>query len=116
MTEGEGSNGRKWEIRVAKQSAQVDESVSSLSEIESEDAYSHCSSNNTGEDSTHGHHLMVNTKIRLIISFSQRWRSSIQSAKTRPGADCGSDHELLIAKFRSKLQKVGKPLDHSGMT
>ena len=31
---------------------------------------------------------------------SQRWRSSIQSAKTRPGADCGSDHELLIAKFR----------------
>ena len=39
---------------------------------------------------------------------SQRWRSSIQSAKTRPGADCGSDHELLIAKFRPKLKKVGK--------
>ena len=37
----------------------------------------------------------------------QRWRSSIQSAKTRPGADCGSDHEL-IAKFRLKLKKVGK--------
>ena len=36
--------------------------------------------------------------------------------KTRPGADCGSDHELLIAKFRLKLKKVGKPLDHSGMT
>ena len=34
--------------------------------------------------------------------------SSIQSAKTRPGADCGSDHELLIAKFRIKLKKVGK--------
>ena len=33
---------------------------------------------------------------------------SIQSAKTRPGADCGSDHELLIAKFRLKLKKVGK--------
>ena len=32
----------------------------------------------------------------------------IQSAKTRPGADCGSDHELLIAKFRLKLKKVGK--------
>ena len=30
------------------------------------------------------------------------------SAKTRPGADCGSDHELLIAKFRLKLKKVGK--------
>ena len=42
------------------------------------------------------------------IRCSQRWRSSIQSAKTRLGADCGSDHELLIAKFRVKLKKVGK--------
>ena len=42
------------------------------------------------------------------ILRSQRWRSSLQSAKTRPGADCGSDHELLIAKFRLKLKKVGK--------
>ena len=42
------------------------------------------------------------------ILCSQRWRSSIQSAKTRPGADCGSHHELLIAKFRLKLKKVGK--------
>ena len=32
----------------------------------------------------------------------------IQSAKTRPGADCGSDHELLFAKLRLKLKKVGK--------
>ena len=32
----------------------------------------------------------------------------MQSAKTRPGADCGSDHEPLIAKFRLKLKKVGK--------
>ena len=39
---------------------------------------------------------------------SQRWRSSVQSAKTRLGADCGSDHELLMAKFRLKLKKVGK--------
>ena len=37
---------------------------------------------------------------------SQRWRSSIQSAKTRPGPDCGSNHELLITKFRLKLKKV----------
>ena len=52
---------------------------------------------------------MVNTKIRLIIFLcSQRWRSSIQSAKTRLGADCGSDQELLIAKFRLKLRKVGR--------
>ena len=42
------------------------------------------------------------------ILCSQRWRSSIQSAKTRLGADCGSDHELFIAKFRLKLKKVGK--------
>ena len=42
------------------------------------------------------------------ILCSQGWRSSIQSAKTRPGADCGSDHELLITKFRLKLKKVGK--------
>ena len=42
------------------------------------------------------------------ILHSQRWRSSIQSTKTRPGADCGSDHELLITKFRLKLKKVGK--------
>ena len=42
------------------------------------------------------------------IFCSQRWRSSIQSTKTRPGADCGSDHELLITKFTLKLKKVGK--------
>ena len=50
---------------------------------------------------------MVNTEIRLII-FLRRRRGSIQPAKTRPEADCGSDHELLIAKFRLKLRKVGK--------
>ena len=42
------------------------------------------------------------------ILCSQRWRSSIQSAKTRLGADCGSHNVLLIAKFRLKLKKVGK--------
>ena len=42
------------------------------------------------------------------ILCSQRWRSSIQAAKTGLGADCGSDHEFLIAKFRLKLKKVGK--------
>ena len=51
---------------------------------------------------------MVNAEIRLIIFFAAKWRSSIQSAETRLGADCGSDHELLIAKFRLKLKKVGK--------
>ena len=52
---------------------------------------------------------MVNTKIKYIFC-SQRLRSSIQSAKTRPGADCGSDHELIIDKFRLKLKKVGKTI------
>ena len=42
------------------------------------------------------------------ILCSQRWRSSIQSVKTRPGADYGLDHELLIGKFRLKLKKVGE--------
>ena len=43
-----------------------------------------------------------------LYSLQPKWRSYIQSAKTRSGADCGSDHELLIAKFRLKLKKVGK--------
>ena len=52
---------------------------------------------------------MVNTKIRLIISFTAKdGEALIQSAKTRLEAYYGSDHELLIAKFRFKLKKVGK--------
>ena len=53
---------------------------------------------------------MVNAEIRLIIFFAAKDREalSIQSTKTRPGADCSSDHELLIAKFRLKLKKGGK--------
>ena len=44
------------------------------------------------------------------ILCSKRWRSSIQLTKTKPGADCGSDHELLIIKLRLKLKKVGKTI------
>ena len=51
---------------------------------------------------------MFDVKFFGNFSRSQRWRSSIQSAKTRPEADCGLDNELLIAKFRLKLKKVGK--------
>ena len=52
---------------------------------------------------------MVNAEIRLIIFFAAKdGEALIQSAKTRPRADCGSDYELLIAKFRLKLKKVGK--------
>ena len=51
---------------------------------------------------------MVNIKIRLIIFFVAEDGEAIQSAKIRLGADCGSDHELLIVKFRLKLKEVGK--------
>ena len=51
-------------------------------------------------------------KSDLVYSLQHRWRSSIQSAIARPRADCDSDHELLIAKFRLKLKKVGKSLAH----
>ena len=50
---------------------------------------------------------MVNAKIRLC-SLQGRWRSCKQSAKTKPGADCVSEHEFLIAKFSLKTTKVGK--------
>ena len=71
----------------------------------------------------HSKHPLPTTKRRLYtwtspngqhrnqidyILCSQRWRSSIQPAKTRLRADSGSDHELLFAKFRLKLKKVGK--------
>ena len=55
----------------------------------------------TSPDGQHQNHIDY-------ILCSQRWRNSIQSTKTRPGADCGSDHKLLIAKFRLKWKKVGK--------
>ena len=50
---------------------------------------------------------MVNTEIRLIIFFAFKDGEALP-AKTRLGADCGSDHGLPIAKFRLKLKKVGK--------
>ena len=54
------------------------------------------SSNNTRQDSTRtSPGGQYQNKIDYIL-YSQRWRSSIQSTKTRPGADCGSDHEFLI--------------------
>ena len=62
---------------------------------------------------------MINTEIRLIIFFATKDGEALysqQKKKKKKGADCGSDHELLIAKFKLKLKKVGKPLDHSGMT
>ena len=52
-------------------------------------------------------HIPTPDQIDYILC-SQKWRSSTLSAKTRLGADCGSDHEHLITKFRLKLKKVGK--------
>ena len=52
---------------------------------------------------------MVNTDIRLIIFFAAKDGEALYNhKKTRLGAHCGSDHELLIAKFKLKLKKVGK--------
>ena len=52
---------------------------------------------------------MVNTEIRLIIFFAAKHGEALYSQQKQDlGADCGSDHELLIAKFRLKLKKVGK--------
>ena len=52
---------------------------------------------------------MVYTEIRLIIFFSAKDGEALYSQKKkRPGTGCGSDHELLIAKFRLKLKKLGK--------
>ena len=62
----------------------------------------------TQERTLHMHITRWPTQNQIdFILCSQRWRSSIQSAK-RTGADCGPEHELLIAKFRLKLKKVGK--------
>ena len=58
---------------------------------------------------------MVNTEIRLIIFFVAKSGEALYSQQKQDQELTGSDHEL-IAKFRLKLKKVGKPLDHAGMT
>ena len=63
----------------------------------------------TRDDSTHEYHQMINTKIRWIIFFAAEDEEALYSQqKKKPGADGRSDHELLIAKFRITLKKVGK--------
>ena len=62
-------------------------------------------------DSTHGHYQMVNTEIRLIIFFAAKERETLYGwQKQDRELSYGSDHELLIAKFRLKLKKVGKTI------
>ena len=61
------------------------------------------------DKSTHGHHQTVNTKIRLIIFFAAKDGEALHSQqKQDQELTCGSDHELLVAKFRLKLKKVRK--------
>ena len=65
----------------------------------------------TREKTPHGHYPMVNVEIRLIIFFAAKDRKALYSQqKMRLGADSGSDHELLIAKFRLKLKNIGKTM------
>jgi len=51
---------------------------------------------------------MVNIKIRLLIFIAAKDGEALYSQQARLGASCGSDHELLMAKFRLELKKVGK--------
>ena len=61
------------------------------------------------QNSIHGYHQMVNTKIRLMIFFTTKDGKTVYSQqKARLGADCVLDHELLIAKFRLTVKKVEK--------
>ena len=59
---------------------------------------------------------MVDTKIRLIIFFAVKDREALYSQQEQDWELTGSDHELLIAKFRLKLKKVEKTTRPSGMT
>ena len=63
-------------------------------------------SNSKRDACTHGHQQSQYQNQNDFILCSRRWKSSIQSAETRLGADCSSNHEFLIAKCRLKLKKV----------
>ena len=63
----------------------------------------------TQEDSTHGHHQMVNTEIRLMVYFAAKDGEALDSQqKQERELTVDSDHEFLIAKFRLILKKIGK--------
>ena len=66
------------------------------------------SSNNTRENSTHGHHQMVNTELRLILFLGAIDGEALYSQQKQDQELTDSDQELLIAKFRLRLKKVGK--------
>ena len=62
----------------------------------------------TRDNTTHGHHQMVNIENRLIIFFAAEAEEALYSQQKQVWELTGSDHKLLIAKFRLKLKKVGK--------
>ena len=66
-----------------------------------------CYSCYTREDSTYGHHQMINAEIRLIIFFAAKGGEALYSQQ-KQDQELTVDHELLIVKFRLKLKKVGK--------
>ena len=88
----------------------------SLTEFYQENALVIANWSSQKDISTHGHHQMVNTEIRLIFFaakdgealYSQEKKKTHTHTHTqKPGADCGSDNKLLVAKFRFELKKVG---------
>ena len=64
----------------------------------------------TQEKTTHGHHQMVNTEIRLIIFFAAKDGEALYGQQKQDWELTGSDHELRIAKLRLILKKVGKTI------
>ena len=66
------------------------------------------SSNNTREDSTHGHHQMVNTKNRLIIFFVVKGGEALYCQQKQDWEQTGSEYEILTSNFRYKLKKAGE--------
>ena len=66
------------------------------------------SSNNTRDNSTHGHHQMAIVKSDRLYSLQLKMKQLYTVSKNRPGPDCGSNHELLITKFRLMLKEVSK--------
>ena len=63
---------------------------------------------NTREDSTHGHHQMVNTKNRLIIFFAVKGGETLYCQQKQDWEQTGSDHEIRTSNFRCKLKKAGE--------
>ena len=109
----------KTQIRLIKKKRGYKRSKQSFAKATHWSQQTH-SSNNTSNSSTHGLTRWSTPKSdrlqSLQLKMEKHYTLSINKTSAKPGADCGSDHELLIANFRLKRRQQGKPLDHSGMT